>query len=92
MSTQFMETRNPSNVICAVFLLSSLQTLKDTLNVFMKNSNNINALFVKRALALKVHSNCTLKRCMPTKSRSNVICVIILPSTMHIEKTHRKCP
>jgi hypothetical protein len=43
----------------------------------MKNSNNINASFAKRVLALKVHSNCTLNWSMTTKSASNVIYVII---------------
>ena len=43
----------------------------------MKKSNNINVAFAKNALALKIHSNCTLKWFMPTRSASNVIFVII---------------
>jgi hypothetical protein len=72
-----MKTTNLSNVIFVIFLLINIAALEFTLNVSMKNSNNINASFVKRALALRMHLNCTLTRCMPTKSCSNVNCVNI---------------
>jgi hypothetical protein len=48
-----MKTSNLSNVTCAVILLSILRTLENTLNVFMKISNNINAAFARRVLAEK---------------------------------------
>jgi hypothetical protein len=51
-----MKTPNLSHVIYVIIQLSYIMTSEDTLNVFMKNSNNINVAFVKRALVGKVHS------------------------------------
>jgi hypothetical protein len=49
----FTTKRSASNVICVIIQLSNMHTLEDTLNVFMKNSNNTNVVFVTRALARK---------------------------------------
>jgi hypothetical protein len=48
-----MKTSDLLIVICAVILLSNMQTLENTLNVFMKIWNSINAAFVRRVLAKK---------------------------------------
>jgi hypothetical protein len=49
-----MKISSTFNAICASILLSNIITLEDTLNVFMKTSNNINARFVRRAMAWNI--------------------------------------
>jgi hypothetical protein len=50
MCRMCMKTINFSNVICVSIQLPITVISENTLNVFMKNSNHINALFVTGAL------------------------------------------
>jgi hypothetical protein len=72
-----MKTSDLSIVICAVILLSSLRTLDNTLNVFMRNLSNTNVKFVIRALAEKKILKSMYNLCMKTSNLSNVICASI---------------
>jgi hypothetical protein len=63
-----MKIRSILNVIYASTQLSNINTLKNTLNVFTKISNNTCVTFAKRAMVKKIHSKVTLKGFMKTRS------------------------